>query len=246
MSISSIGSANSYITSYQGIGGQRANRPDPAQAVENLFSKLDTGNKGYLEKSDLVSAFEQIDSGKASAGTSVDDVFSTLDSDSDGKVTKEEMTSGLRKLSEELDSQYNVMRTSGMDGMSGMQGKPPPPPPQGGDQGLTQEEMSGIAETTSDSILAELMSNIASNFEAADADGDGKVTYEEAMAYQAEQGGTSSSSSSSTSTTAASTQSQSSDNDAAVMRRILDLMRAYATDESDSAGTLLNSLSATA
>ena len=88
-------------------------RPDPAQMADNLFSRLDTKNKGYLEKSDLQSASGQRpDSGSGPAN--VDEMFKKLDSDGDGKLTKSEMTSGMKNLADALDSQLNQMRMNGM------------------------------------------------------------------------------------------------------------------------------------
>ena len=77
-------------------------------SISQLFTKLDTKSQGYLEKSDLISAFANI--GGDNNSSSVDDVFQALDSDSDGKVSESEFTSTLSKLQEELDSQFNQMR----------------------------------------------------------------------------------------------------------------------------------------
>lgn len=204
-------------------------RPDPSQMVSNLFSKLDTNNQGYLEKSDLVSAFSQLTSSSDSTSTSttsstgIDEIFSQLDSNSDGKVTEEEMTSSLKQLAEQLDSGFNNMRTT--DGTQGAGGMPPPPPPDAAsDTGYTQDELTAKASEVSstDSNLSSLMSNIASNFDAADTDEDGKVTAAEAMAYQDSQKVASTSSSSSDTETTNATNS-----DAVVLKRIMQLMESY-------------------
>lgn len=203
-------------------------RPDPSQMVSNLFSKLDTKNQGYLEKSDLTSAFSQLSSSSESSSVSVDEIFSQLDSDSDGKITESDMTASLKKLAEELDSGFNNMRTQGMGGPQGAGGMPPPPPPEEAseDTGFTKDELTAKASEVSstDSNLSALMSSIASNFDAADSDGDGKVTSKEAMAYQESQK-TSVASSSSTSSTTDTTSSTSSD--AAILKRIMQLMDSY-------------------
>lgn len=66
--------------------------------------------KGYLEKSDLSTAFSQISGTSSSTSTSssstasVDDVFAKLDSNRDGKVTEDELSTGLDALAAELDS----------------------------------------------------------------------------------------------------------------------------------------------
>ena len=156
-----------------------------SQIASSLFSKLDTISQGFIEKSDLQAAFSKLDSSSSSSDTSsVDEIFSSLDSDQDGKITKSEMTTGIENLVGQLNSQLNSSRMQN--------GMPPPPPPKGDDQGFTKDELSSIASKTDDSNLANLMSSIAANFDAADTNGDGKVNSEEAMAYkQASESGSS-------------------------------------------------------
>ena len=78
-------------------------------------------------------------------------------------------------------------------GVMGMGGKPPPPPgpppaqsEDEEDTGYTVGELTTLASETSstDSALSSLFETLATNFEAADANGDGRVTASEAMAYQ--------------------------------------------------------------
>jgi len=211
---------------YPGLGGnQRAQqRPDPSQIADTLFSKLDTENKGYLEVADLETAFANLDS---SSDTSAGDVFGQFDGDSDGKITKEELTSGLKSLAEELDSQFSAMRMGGKQDMP----PPPPPPPGGEDQGLTQDELTSIAETSTDSELSTLMSELASNFDEADSNQDGTVSASEAMAYQAANG---------SSKTESDAGASGSSNEAAVMRQIMELMRAYGEQGSATASSSLS------
>lgn len=191
--------------------------------ANSLFSKLDTKNQGYLEKSDLQSAFSKI-SDSSSSTDNIDNLFSQLDGDSNGKVTKDEMTSALQNVFDQLTSQANSsrMHQGGMGGgPGGMNGMPPPPPPQGGnDAGFTKDELtSQLNETgTSDSKRSELINKIVSNFDKADSDGDGKVSMKEAMAYDQ------STQSSSSSTAASSPAQVSNDN---VLKQIMQLMQAY-------------------
>ena len=81
-----------------------------SQMMSQLFSRLDSKSQGYIEKSDLASAFSAISgtSGNASE-TSVDDVFAALDSDSDGKVAESEFASTLSELQSQLDSQFDQL-----------------------------------------------------------------------------------------------------------------------------------------
>lgn len=327
MSISSSTSAASAMM-FSRTGGARQ-RPDASQMADDLFSKLDTQNKGYLESSDLASALGSNSSSTSSA--SAEEVFKSLDSDSDGKLTKTELSDGLKKVQDQLESSFQAMRTKGKGDM------PPPPPPQGGngdadsdtdssstsssqsasydpadtnkdgtvsatealayalsnssstssssdastsssstdttasntditnalasmmqnvlqpgqaeghhghhgggkkDEGLTADQMTEIASKTGDSDLASLMKTLASNFEAADANGDGKVTHDEAMAYQEQNQATGA-------TTTASTSSSSSASalDENVVKQIMQLVQTYSGQSSSKAQSSLGTVS---
>ena len=76
------------------------------------------------------------------------------------------------------------------------------------------------------------------NFEAADTNGDGKVSASEAMAYERENTSASTSTSSSDSTTASTSSSDSTTTDAALAQRLMDLMRAYSDDEGSRRGSV--------
>lgn len=201
--------------------------------MSQLFSRLDSKSQGYLEKSDLVSAFSAISGTEDSAA---EELFAALDADSDGKVTESEFASTLSKLQEELDSQFAQMRMQGMAGQGpqGMGGMPPPPPPN--DEGFTQEELE--AQLTeigdADSDRSSLIADIVSNFEAADSDGDGKVSFQEAMAYKDEQQSASGTEESST--------AQASSSESQVLKQIMQLMQAYGRPDQDEATSLLSTL----
>lgn len=207
-----------------------------ATSISQLFAKLDTKSQGYLEKSDLVSAFSKIASDSSSSAA--DDVFAALDSNSDGKVTESEFTTTLSKLQEDLDSQFNQMRMQGHGGHGpqGMGGMPPPPPPQD-DTGFTKEELSSQLEQigSSDTERSSFISNVVNNFEAADADGDGKVSFAEAQAYNAD-----SATAGDASTSASGTSSANSD--AQVMFKIMQLMHAYGSFNDNTSSSSLSSL----
>lgn len=217
-------------------------------SISQLFARLDTKSQGYIEKSDLTSAFSQIGSGNSDS-TSVDDVFAALDSDSDGKVTESEFSTTLAKLKEELDSQFSSMRMGGFggpQGSGGMAGMPPPPPPTDG-EGFTQDELSSQLEEigNTDSERSTFISNVVSNFEAADTDGNGKVSFAEAKAYNDD------SSSTSSLTTAATTSSTSqnggtttasTDSDALLLKKIMQLMHAYGPPNQDQQSAAISSL----
>ncbi len=198
-----------------------------SQMSSLLFSRLDTKSQGYLEKSDLATAFSQIaDSGRSQSSASVDDVFTALDSDSDGKVTQDEFSSVLAQLEEQLASSRSRPGHGGPQGAGGM----PPPPPPGDDAGFTKDELTSQLESadSSDSQRTALISKVVQNFEAADADGDGKVSFQEAMAYDQ-------STQTATASDAASGADRAASSEAQVMMKILQLMHAYRNDDSNTA-----------
>ena len=217
-------------------------RPSSAQMVSDLFSKLDTKNQGYLEESDLEAAFSSIATDDSSL--SVSELFSQLDSDGDGKVTESEMSSSLEQLSAQLDAGFNNMRTTGMEA-----GMPPPPPPmsQSEDEGFSLEELTAQLEEidSTDSARYNLVSSIVSNFDEADADGDGKVSMQEAMTYAQSTQSTTAADSSTTMVSAVDNQSATVADDttqAEVLRRIMQLMDAYRTSDTTTA-SLVSALS---
>lgn len=210
-----------------------------SQLSSKLFSALDTKSQGYLEKSDFVSAFSKLSgtSSSSSSSASVDDVFSALDNNSDGKVTKDEFASTLAKLQEQFAS-------SRMHG-GGPQGSGAPPPPPADDAGFTKDELSSQLEEVSSSgetQRSDLLNKIVSNFEAADTNSDGKVSFSEAMAYdQSTQNSTASDASSGTSSA-----SSANTTDAGVMMKIMQLMHAYGNGDEDKSNSLASLLSVSA
>lgn len=239
-SVSGI-STSSIASLYSEQTAQRRQKPDAATMAEDLFAKLDTSGKGYIEQSDLTSALSSTSSTSTEGTASASEIFSQLDSDGDGKVTQDELKTSIQKLAESLDSQFDAMRMQG-----GMQ--PPPPPPSESDAGFTEEELTDqLAEIGStDSARASLISNVVNNFDAADTNEDGKVSFQEAIAYD-EANPTSSSSSttdstSSTDSATSTTSVASSDKtDAQVFRQLMELLRTYG-DADDSTKNLLSTL----
>lgn len=232
MNVSSVGS-NGMMMPPPPRGGQR---PDAAKMAEDLFSQIDTKGQGYIEKTDLQSAIEG-----TGEDSSVDELFSQLDGDSDGKVTQSEMQSAFESLSQALDSQAMGMRMQ--------QGGMPPPPPPGDDAGFSKDELSGMASelSSTDSKRSEFMQKIADNFDEADADGDGKVTAKEAMAWEQSQQADSATTSSATTTSSTSDASSATgESQARMFRQLMQLMQAYAQPASGSTSGSTESLSVTA
>lgn len=231
-SVSSI-STSSIASLYSEASSQRRQRPDASTMAEDLFAKLDTTGKGYIEQSDLTSAISALSSTSSSGSNSASELFSQLDSDGDGKVTQDELTTSLQKLAESLDSQFDQMRMQG--------GMPPPPPPSESDAGFTEEELTDqLAEIGgTDSARASLISNVVNNFDAADTDEDGKVSFQEAIAY--DKANPASSTSSTDSTSSATSVASSDTTDAQVFRQLMDLLRTYGSAD-DSTKNLVSTL----
>jgi Ca2+-binding EF-hand superfamily protein len=232
-SISGVsGSSGSYFPQ---TGRPQRHERDTSKIAENVFSKLDTKNQGYLEVSDLESAFGNIASSSSTNTTStsgsdsstsstnaggnsasINDLFKKLDSDGDGKVTKSEFSDGIKKLSDALETQFNARRTRGAEGS-----RPPPPPPsgggEGGDQGLDKTQLTNLSTEVgkTNSSAGAALSQVAQNFDAADTNQDGKVSLQETLAYlekasTAQTGNTSTTTSASATTSASSSSATSS------------------------------------
>ncbi len=140
--------------------------------TDAVFSRLDTKNQGYIEKSDLQGALSGVD-GSATQSSDVDDAFSALDGDGDGKVTKSELTDAMTKLSDQLNAQFDASRVKGGGGGGMRPDGPPPGPPSGGAKGAESTD-----STTSTS---------STTTEPADANGDGTVSAQEQAAYETKQ-----------------------------------------------------------
>ncbi|WP_206667248.1 EF-hand domain-containing protein [Candidatus Methylobacter oryzae] len=222
MSISSINSSS------PAMAMRGMHRPDPAKMADDLFSKLDTSGKGYIEKSDLQSALSQLsksDSSNSSSNSSAaDDMFAKMDSDGNGKVTKEEMSATIEKIAAKLDGPFPRMR---MQDSQGEQRDMPPggmPPPQGGDQGLSKDQLTSMSKelSSTNSERSKVISDVAANFDTVDTNGDGKVSASEARAFEKSKNSSGAGSSTDQSSTAS-----SSSSDAQFMKQMMHLLKSY-------------------
>jgi hypothetical protein len=170
--------------------------------ADSVFSKLDTKNQGYIEKSDLQSALSAASeaNGKGGHAINVDDTFSALDGDSDGKVTKSEMTEAITKLGDQLNAQFDASRVakdaasadsasasggaSGTAAAGGPGGAGGPHGPRGGGRagGDSDGDSSSSSSSATDSTSG-TSSSSADYIAAADVDGDGTVSDAEQAAY---------------------------------------------------------------
>lgn len=217
-------------------------RPDPEAMASQAFSKIDTSGRGYIDKADLQSAVGATGSSTGSTSSvNVDDLFSRLDGDGDGKVTKDEFTNGSKAIADDMRKQYGSMGRMG-GSMGGASGMPPMPPPPGDGTGFTKDELTSQLDAigSSDDPRSTLLSSIVDNFDVADGDGDGKVSFDEARTFaessRTDSDTSSRSTGSSSGTTASST---SSDLTASLTQQITRLLHAYgAAAASDAVSTL--------
>lgn len=229
--------------------------------ANTLFSRLDTSNKGYVSKTDLESAFSQISSSTSSTSSTssssdvADKLFSTLDSNGDSKITQDELATGLQKLADQLASQFSDGRTQ--SAVQGAQGNPPPPPPGNKDEGLTKDQLTAMASdvSSSNSTLASQLTATATNFDKADTNGDGKVSFQEFQAYnQSTQSTTATSSTASASTATSSGSSSTSTgssqsgnlSDAELFKQIVALLQSYGAVDASAHKTATSTLSVSA
>jgi len=145
-----------------------------SQFAEALLTSMDSDSSGSIDSTEFSSAALALSS--STDESTISDAFSSLDSDGDGTISADELSA--------LFSDGSTMAAGSMP--------PPPPPAQSSssnsteDTGYTADELTAMASEVSstDSNLASLLASVVENFDAADANGDGKVTSAEAMAYQ--------------------------------------------------------------
>jgi Ca2+-binding EF-hand superfamily protein len=180
--MNSISSMSSNMSMLQNMHGMQ--RPRAEDAAQKLFAELDTSGQGYIELSDLESSVQQITSASNASSVYIDasdleELFTQLDSDGDGKITEQEFTDSLAQIDQQMNELFAQMR------MNEAMGRMPPPPPPENDAGFTAEELAVQLEEIgdSDSDRSAFIQNILDNFDEADTDGDGRINFEEAMAY---------------------------------------------------------------
>jgi len=174
-----INSSSSYgVSAYESYGN--SNTPSSTKMgskfAEALLSKMDVDSSGGVDSAEFSKAALELSS--ISDESAITEAFNGLDTDENGAIGLDELTSA-----------FESMASAGVMGMGGKPPPPPGPPPKREDEedtGYTVGELTTLASETSstDSTLSSLLETLATNFEAADANGDGKVTASEAMAYQ--------------------------------------------------------------
>lgn len=176
MSISGVGSSMASAMQ-SAMQANRPQKPDASAMAADVFALLDSGGKGYIDSSDLAGALESTGS-----SASAEDLLGAMDSDGDGKVTEQELGSLLQKVADQLEDSFGASRVGQAMGNR----PPPPPPPAGKDEGMSVEQLGAMAEEAEASGSAEAseLAALVESFDEADTDGDGKVSFQEAMAFR--------------------------------------------------------------
>ncbi|WP_430434663.1 EF-hand domain-containing protein [Methyloversatilis sp.] len=219
MSISGVGSSMASAMQ-SAMQANRPQKPDASAMAADVFALLDSGGKGYIDSSDLAGALESTGS-----SASAEDLLGAMDSDGDGKVTEQELGSLLQKVADQLEDSFGASRVGQAMGNR----PPPPPPPAGKDEGMSVEQLGAMAEEAEASGSAEAseLAALVESFDEADTDGDGKVSFQEAMAFRESEAAASGASSDSRPPPP-----DEAARDERMLARVLQMLQEYAGDSS--------------
>lgn len=165
------------VSAYSSYGSSNTTNDRSAQFAEALLSVMDADASGEIDSAEFSKAALELSS--MSDESAISEAFSGLDTDDSGSIGLDELSSALSQ-----------MAAQGPMAAGGPPPPPPPPPPKSSedeeDTGYTVEELTTLASETSstDSTLSSLFDTLVANFDAADENGDGRVSATEAMAYE--------------------------------------------------------------
>ncbi|HZV65033.1 MAG TPA: EF-hand domain-containing protein [Telluria sp.] len=163
-----------------------------------LYAKLDTNNQGYISKTDLEAAYAKATgtSGTSASSTSssttdtsaADQLFAQIDTNKDGKITKSELSDAVSKVADQLNAQYDQSRVANGGGQ----------PPAGGGGHVNDGDghghgrvgakgavggAGGAPASTGSTSTSTSSTSTSTYIAAADTNGDGTVSADEAAAY---------------------------------------------------------------
>ena len=152
-----------------------------ARVSAQLFAKLDTRNKGYVDQADLEQAAPAGKSDSAAAAQ----LIKQIDGDGNGQVSKSELSEAVQKVGAELDAQFDQSRLQ-FAGAPAEGGARPAAPPAGGGGaggggggGGLRAAGGADAASESGSSGTEIKYNAS-----ADTDSDGTVSADEEAAFK--------------------------------------------------------------
>jgi hypothetical protein len=100
MSIGSIGNTQDSQASWN------AQRPDPSQLAQKLFSQLDTSGQGYLDASTLQAAMDKVSLSPQGQAMSASDLMAKMDTNGDGKITESEFANALQSAAQQVGGHH--------------------------------------------------------------------------------------------------------------------------------------------
>lgn len=213
------GASGSVASAMQSASLHRPAKPDPSAVAADVFALLDSEGKGYVESGDLANAL-----GSSASDASADALFGAMDADSDGKVTEQELGSLLQQVADRFEDSFGAARVGQA---MGNRPPPPPPPPEGEDEGMTVDQLGAMAEEAeaSGSAQAAELASLVESFDEADTNSDGKVSFQEAMAFResSQQAGNEGA--------ARQAQPDEAAREAHMLARVLDMLQHYAGNE---------------
>lgn len=204
---------------------------DDSQRIQNLFSKIDTTGQGSFDNAALGAALGASSSSFAITSATTHDfadaLFTQMDANGDSKVSAQEFTSTLSMLAGRFAQQPTEGASAQGAHHSGGVGAPPP---EHDDAGFTKDQLTAKLSQigSTNSKRSALMSKVINNFSAADANGDGKVSHSEAVAYDQSTPGTSGTASSAA---VSADVANTTDLTQRLMAQIMKLMDAYGSVE---------------
>ena len=235
----------------------RASQANRLQGDNEVFAKIDTANKGSIDEGSFETAVKQAvadsQSNQNFSTNQIQAAFKSLDTNGDGQVTQQEFANALS--SPQGHHHHHRHQQTGdlsaeMPAMMAMQGMGQMPPPPGtldtkngggADKGFTIDELkSQLTEIgTSDPKRSSLINNVLTNFSKADVDGDGKVSFKEAMDLERSLKSTNSTTTTTSDATTASTADVSQQQ---YLRQMMNLLQTYGVKNASSAsnGTSVN------
>ncbi|MCK9397065.1 MAG: EF-hand domain-containing protein [Methylobacter sp.] len=235
-SSSSSSVADEMFSKLDGNGDGKVTKEEMSSTIQKIASELDGPAPRARMQGDGGGMPPPPPQGGAQGAGSTDSASSSQDTDpadtnGDGTVSVNEA-----QAYQALQASKNV---SGSDASSSssasnadaklmqmLAGNMPPPPKDGGpnDQGFTKDQLTSISKelSSTDSQKSKAMSDIAANFDAADVNGDGKVSGSEAKAYEE-----SKNSSGTGGSTDTSSSSSTASADARFMKQMMQLLHSY-------------------
>ncbi len=242
---SDLETALSNVSQTDGSSGSTSN----SSTAGDMFAKLDNNGDGKVTKEEMSATLQKIaaeldgpfpkmrmqggqggtpppppqDGGEASSTNSSNQASDPADANGDGTVSESELLAyeQLQAASGTKTSSSSSTAITDAQLMQMLSGKMPPQEGGHDDQGFTKDQLTSMSKelSSTDSNRSKVMSDIAGNFDAADTNGDGKVSGSEARTFE-ESKDTSGNSSSSSPSSASST-------DAQFMKQMMQLLHSY-------------------